>query len=221
MSKPSIENLKAVRKYIKERPDQDPLALFQNIALYNISQLKHSYKDELKRKDDRISELEKQISEYLVKYHVASLSSSVEAKKSETKVEGAPIKNRFERSAVPVMYLIVRESLGMSPGKVAAQAAHGAVQITTAYYEEMFKLDRGIPGILRPSLEYYEQWAKEPTKIVLRANEEEWKELKEMADAIVVDGGYTEIPANSETVLAFWPMRKDLAPEEIKRLPLV
>jgi len=219
MSKPSVEDLKSVRKYIKERPSQDPLAIFQNIALYSMHQLKSSYKDELKKKNEEIAKLKSLLEEHAKR----DFDRELKAKMNDIPQNSTPPKNKFERAAVPVMYLVVRESLGMSPGKTAAQVAHGAVQICAAYYENMFRLDREIPGANkdRSNLSYYEVWAKEPTKIVLKANEEKWSQLINIADEIVVDGGFTEVPANSQTVLAFWPMQKDKAPDIIKSLPLL
>lgn len=232
MAKPTIENLKAVRKYIKDRPNQDPLVVFQDLALYHVHQLKYSYKDELKKKDEHISNLEKQLlararPNLPVMPPRVRLANPADMHKLKATVEELPVKNTFERSTVPVMYLIIRESLGMSPGKIAAQVGHGVMQMVDRYYKKKEKANyAGLDNpsfylILRETVKYYEEWRKEPTKVVLKATEAQWDELKNFDCEVVVDGGFTEIPANSETVLAFWPMRKDLAPALIKSLPLV
>ena len=61
-------------------------------------------------------------------------------------------------------------------------------------------------------------WHGNCRKVVLKANETQWRQLKKITDVVVVDAGYTEIAPNSETILGFWPILKSQAPEEIKKL---
>lgn len=136
-----------------------------------------------------------------------------------------------------VMYLIVRESLGMGVGKTAAQCAHAAQMLQLQFNEldkrltELEELDSTF-GALSPS-ETMEWGKKQPTwrvfnewlessfrKVVLKADEKEWVKLKEWPNkVVVVDAGLTEIAAGSETVIGYWPMLKSEAQKTlIKRL---
>lgn len=94
-----------------------------------------------------------------------------------------------------VMYIIANKGLGMSPGKLAAQVAHAAVESYVG------------TGIHNPDLA--DKWLEESqTKIVLEAKSEE--HLEWLAQAIVArdiectmifDQGRTEIPSNSLTAV--------------------
>lgn len=111
-----------------------------------------------------------------------------------------------------VMYIIINKDLKMSPGKIAAQAAHVAVK---AYAQS--------PTSYIADLWYKGSYAK----IILKASEYEIKELsKKYTDTtfITIDEGRTEIPKGSLTALAFCPMYKDTVDEivpEIKNLKLL
>lgn len=93
----------------------------------------------------------------------------------------------------PVQYLIANKGLGMSPGKLAAQVAHGAVRSALA---------------CDPALT--SQWLAEgETKIVLEARDTEHLLLAERYIKnrgfncyLVIDEGRTEIEPLSSTVLA-------------------
>lgn len=126
------------------------------------------------------------------------------------------------RDDVFVMYLVVRESLSMSPGKLCAQVGHAVMQLVDVYYKTLRgEGDNKFERICERNNTDYFDWRFEPTKVVLRANEEQWQELKKLPCTVVIDGGYTEVPPNSETVLGFWPMKKSDAPELIKSLKLL
>ena len=139
-----------------------------------------------------------------------------------------------------VMYLIVRESLGMSTGKACAQTGHAAVMTTLDYFK--FKdvsrlcqksLQQDPEGEDRedllldleeitPLLSIFDEWLSSSyRKVVLTANDKEWAKIKAdpgLLRSIVIDAGLTEIPAGSETVIGLWPMRKSQRPKCIKRL---
>jgi PTH2 family peptidyl-tRNA hydrolase len=121
-----------------------------------------------------------------------------------------------------VMYLVVRESLGMSPGKIGAQIGH-AVQIFMMEY---------FPNKHRSLTEReYElhlltrEWlAREYGKIVLTASDSEFEKVKlENPNEFfsVIDNGHTEVPPGSETMLCFWPMHKSSRSKTLKRLQLL
>lgn len=80
--------------------------------------------------------------------------------------------------------LVVAVDLAMSAGKTLAQIAHGALMTDPASSEEIR---------------------------VVGAHPERWGELAASADAIVRDGGLTEILPGSETVLV---LRRSARPEE-------
>lgn len=109
----------------------------------------------------------------------------------------------------PVMYIVVNKDLKMSPGKVAAQAAHVAVKA----YHRNFGSD-----ITR------EWYLGSYAKIILKASEFEMKELLNkypLFTAMTIDEGRTEIPKGSLTAIAFIPLDKDCAPAKLKELKLL
>lgn len=131
-----------------------------------------------------------------------------------------------------VMYLIVRESLGMSIGKIAAQCGHAVGMIMLHYLDLCRKEDRdgdlwGEDQLLREAMD---AWLKSSfRKVVLRADDKEWVKFKTMIDAdeydwesvTVVDSGLTEIAPGSETVIGLWPMKRSEAPKLVKRLQVL
>ena len=146
-----------------------------------------------------------------------------------------------------IMYLIVREKLGMSIGKTAAQCAHAAQMLQLKYgkleirLEELETIDK-LFGMLNeeernewdkkhPNYYQYLEWLEGSfRKVVLRANENEWQKIKteftlfdkEMEYmALVVDAGLTEVEPNTETVIGLWPMKKSVVPKLIKRLQVL
>ncbi len=124
-----------------------------------------------------------------------------------------------------VMYLIVRKSLPMSAGKIAAQVGH-AVEMLNDQYHNM-----NLPGpfdlVLSESMQALEKKAAWFTaykntsyrKVVLVAKDGEWEKLKMLPDhVVVIDAGLTEIAPNSETVIGLWPMLKSAAPDVVRKL---
>lgn len=135
-----------------------------------------------------------------------------------------------------VMYLIVRESLGMSAGKVGAQCGH-AVGMT---YEKYIRLKKDLNAMQNQAksdtvdhvaaeliakatldaINYFNCWRQESyRKVVLRASDKEWDKIKaELSCFVVRDAGLTEIKSGSETVIGLWPMRKSQAPKIVRKL---
>jgi peptidyl-tRNA hydrolase len=123
-----------------------------------------------------------------------------------------------------VMYLVIRESLDMSQGKISIQTGHATMLITLAYMKEMsearFVSDLGYSD----RLNLFDKWLKTAyRKISLTADEKEWHKVQESfveghTRFTVVDCGLTEVPTGSETVMVIWPMYKSQRPKAIKRL---
>ena len=133
-----------------------------------------------------------------------------------------------------IMYLIVRETLNMGVGKIAAQTGHAVGMIYENYSSLEKELDflafGDIPEGHKERLKIVDEkchnfttWkSKSFRKIVLRADDKEWEKLKRQLECyLVVDAGLTEVEAGSETVIALWPMLKSSAPPLVKRLRLL
>lgn len=147
-----------------------------------------------------------------------------------------------------IMYLIVRESLGMSVGKIAAQCGHATDMVLLKYLREGGVLppeegsapfphddttyfgDSIIESMIRARRArhklYYEWLQSSFRKVVLTADDKEWGKVQHAGQdglrfVIVRDAGLTEVAPESETVMGIWPMRKSLAPKVLKRLQVL
>jgi peptidyl-tRNA hydrolase len=129
-----------------------------------------------------------------------------------------------------VMYLIVRESLGMGIGKTAAQCAHASQMLQLKY--DTFRSENEANNLCGwepehdPSLvTSFKAWLDESfRKVVLKADDKEWDKIKaEFPNkfVLVVDAGLTEIAPMSETVIGLWPMKKSQVPKVIKKLQVL
>jgi PTH2 family peptidyl-tRNA hydrolase len=135
-----------------------------------------------------------------------------------------------------IMYLIVRSSLNMTAGKIAAQCCHATrLLMERRLYMSAFK--SLFNTMSRPSSELYttkmtdalsifDSWSDDGMyrTVVLSANDKEFEKIKlEYNDDIFVqtDFGLTQLEPNTETVIALWPQRKDKASKTIKRLQIV
>jgi PTH2 family peptidyl-tRNA hydrolase len=103
--------------------------------------------------------------------------------------------------------IVVPDSLAMSPGKMAAQASHAAVEA----FRVAQKSEAGLSRIAGWTLHGI-------TKIILRVKDEE--ELVTLAQRcaeagltdqfVVVDEGLTEVPAGSRTAFGIGPYESEL-----------
>ncbi len=133
-----------------------------------------------------------------------------------------------------VMYLIVREKLGMSIGKTAAQCAHASQMLLLNYIE----LDKDVNWTAAAHGDPVEQAKTERVmifknwlnssfrKVVLKADDKEWHKIagsfvEGVMRVTVVDAGLTEIAAGSETVIGIWPMKRSEVPKVIKKLQVL
>jgi peptidyl-tRNA hydrolase len=142
-----------------------------------------------------------------------------------------------------VMYLVVRESINMSIGKMAAQCAH-ASQMLTLKYMELKDISRSTQKQLSQLLDndkqdllakykamsshisIFGQWMTDSfRKVVLRADEKEWirlkDEIKDQLHVVVRDAGLTELEPGTETVVGLWPVRKSQVSKTVKRLQVL
>ena len=101
---------------------------------------------------------------------------------------------------IPVGYkmVIITQDIEMSPGKIAAQVAHAAVECTLKSMEKKPKLVK--------------KWLREgQKKIIVKTNLEEMMELESMAHkmglqtTIIRDAGYTELEPGTLTAIAIGP----------------
>jgi peptidyl-tRNA hydrolase len=143
-----------------------------------------------------------------------------------------------------VMYLVVREILGMGVGKIAAQCAHASQMLLLKYVRHVSQklliafwdwVGKSFSVWFGSSPDWdcnmaddswspsFRDWLTTSfRKVVLKADEKEWVKLKELPNhIIVIDAGLTEIASGSETVIGFLPMRKSQRPREIKRLQVL
>lgn len=110
--------------------------------------------------------------------------------------------------------IVARKDLGMSPGKLAVQVAHGSLRAAERARENCS--------------EWFEAWRGEgQKKVVVKAvSDSELGELQEMAKGLklpcdlVQDAGLTELPPGTSTVLAIGPAPNDLVDKVTGDLPL-
>lgn len=137
----------------------------------------------------------------------------------------ARVKARKDQKDPWIMYLIVRSSLNMGSGKLAAQVAHAVAMIYEKYIqinkiiESQPKEDlKDLESICYQSDNFLEWSVCSFRKIVLKANENQWLKLKELECFVVKDAGLTEVAPETETVIGFWPMKKSQVLNIIKKL---
>ncbi|RXT07146.1 aminoacyl-tRNA hydrolase [Ammoniphilus sp. CFH 90114] len=110
-----------------------------------------------------------------------------------------------------VQYYVVNEDLSMSKGKIASQVAHAATIMTLhclinrEQYHNVF-----------------ESWLKiGQKKVVLGAAEKQLHQLIEEGFLFIRDGGRTEVPEGSVTVVVLPPMEKAQARKFIGSLKVL
>lgn len=144
------------------------------------------------------------------------------------------------RAAQPdplVMYLVVKKSLQMGPGKTAAQCAHASQMLTLKYFDQNSILDYLAEEAFYDSsvmdgaawkdnlafCQVFSTWLQESfRKVVLVANDSQFERLKEDPNhVVVVDAGLTEIAPGSETVIGLWPRRRSTCSKLIQKLQVL
>ena len=111
--------------------------------------------------------------------------------------------------------IVVRNDIGMSPGKMAAQVAHASLSAA----EKARKRES----------RWYEDWREtRQKKVVLKvSSEEELKSLKNEADGLdlpnklIKDSGLTELEPGTATALAIGPGPNDKIDKVTGDLPLM
>jgi len=127
-----------------------------------------------------------------------------------------------------VMYLIVKETLNMSVGKIATQVGHAVDLMKDKFSDILLCEQKMYYGVdekkIINEIEIINNWLHLSNggrrKVALRADDKEWIKIKnEYPDSIVViDAGITEINPGSETVIALFPMLKSERSKTLKRL---
>jgi PTH2 family peptidyl-tRNA hydrolase len=126
-----------------------------------------------------------------------------------------------------VMYLIFREDLPMSPGKVAAQAGH-AVQLMIEALQAYFEHGDDAYLVDARQTQYAEWHGTGITKVALRVKDQAAIDLLRVQLAendiwtrTVVDEGRTEVPAGSVTCMSIEPMPKGTMRQYVGELKLL
>ena len=121
-----------------------------------------------------------------------------------------------------VMYLIIRESLSMSSGKIGAQCAHGAQIVLMNYYRInkmsshlINDVDQDEPELMRLSenLRNMQAWLNSRIrKVVLKANDKEWEKIKKEFEKLKLSYPVVAPPERKEQLKA----RRELMAEKKK-----
>jgi PTH2 family peptidyl-tRNA hydrolase len=125
-----------------------------------------------------------------------------------------------------ILYVIVRKSLNMGVGKIAAQVHHAAKIFLlrhNAIRNDFSALPPAEMEIYEPLLNITEKWIDTSFRTVLLvANDKDWEKLKDQLRVFIVrDAGLTEVEAGSETVMSTWPMKKSERPKLLRRLQVL
>ena len=107
------------------------------------------------------------------------------------------------------LYVVVRKSLDMSVGKVAAQVAHAVKLVLLAEVESTRARVRDWRGSEREAI------------VVLGADEVQWAKVMAMSPFVQRDRGFTEVEPETSTVAAFAPMDPTERPKLLARLRLL
>lgn len=100
------------------------------------------------------------------------------------------------------MYILVNTDLNMGKGKIAGQVGHVVGSITEKILTKSFESNTVQEDYLR-----YIKWKNDGgAKIILKATLEQITAFIDHPESIyIMDQGRTQIPANSLTVLGFYP----------------
>ena len=116
-----------------------------------------------------------------------------------------------------VQYFLVNKDISMGKGKVAAQVAHAA----TIYTYNILKNCNSSINYKR-AREDFEQWYHSiQKKIILKAPLQLLEELEAKGYFSIRDKGYTQIPANSLTVVTLGVTTREAVNEIVNDLTLL
>lgn len=130
-----------------------------------------------------------------------------------------------------VVYIIVREELHMSTGKIASQVGHSIQKLLLHYFAAQLlcackKRSGTLPKAEEDRVNITSEWINNNSrKVVLKASEKEWTTIKsefgKNNSIIVIDNGLTEVEPGSETVICLYPEHKSLVSKTIRRLSVL
>jgi peptidyl-tRNA hydrolase len=116
----------------------------------------------------------------------------------------------------PAMYLFINRGLGMSPGKIAAQAGHAAVEATLLSHPDLAPPAQ--EHVRRERLPLWRAWREglHYAKYVMEARDTEhillidrYLNARGFRTHLVIDEGHTEVPPMSATALGVALVDKD------------
>jgi peptidyl-tRNA hydrolase len=121
---------------------------------------------------------------------------------------------------IPIVYIVFNGPLGMSPGKMTAQAFQLAERLFRAADSYDVPMGERVDHLQRVGA-----WRKHTTTITRVAKTPTmWERVKaEVEGVVMVDEGYTEVEPGSETCFASWPMLVGDAPKILSnaKVPLL
>lgn len=122
-----------------------------------------------------------------------------------------------------VQYFVVNSELNMSVGKIAAQVAHVATNITLDIGQSWdFECDDPKYDEHEKYVDSFKEWHENnQPKIILRAKEKDLLKLINLGWYYIRDNGRTEIPENSLTVVGCAPNYKSELQRIVKRFQLL
>ena len=104
------------------------------------------------------------------------------------------------------MYVIINNDLKMDKGKAIAQACHAVEIATEKLLTSMFEST----GSDQQFIDYHKYKMSGRRKIVLKGTQSQLEEMSKQPDAVhVIDAGYTQVPENSLTAVAFYPSKNN------------
>jgi peptidyl-tRNA hydrolase len=126
------------------------------------------------------------------------------------------IMSELNNEDILAIYLIVNGPLQMSPGKIAAQAFQAAQRLFAA----------ASSGQADSQLQALAAWQAQGTRTITRIAETDHifqRACDELDGVVMIDEGMTEVPPDSATVFATWPLRRGDLPRMLrhKRVPLL
>lgn len=115
------------------------------------------------------------------------------------------------------VYLIVNGSLNMSSGKLGSQCFQAAQRLFAVVHHKGADLE--LATLIK-------DWERQGTRTITRIALTEAvfeRACKELPGVAMVDEGLTEVPENSTTVFATWPIKREKLPRMLchRKVPLL